>query len=78
MQQVSTFIYNCANNVHLFLILASESDKILTRGDEMKERIIMHSDINHCFAQIEEMMFPELKEVPMAVGGSESKRSGII
>lgn len=43
-----------------------------------KERVILHIDINHCYAQIEEMMFPKLREVPMAVGGHEEKRHGII
>lgn len=42
------------------------------------KRIIVHSDINHAYAQIEEMMHPELRKVPMAVGGSEEKRNGII
>lgn len=42
------------------------------------ERVILHSDINHCYAQIEEMKHPELREVPMAVGGFEEKRHGII
>lgn len=42
------------------------------------ERKILHIDINHCFAQIIEMMYPDLKNVPMAVGGSEESRSGII
>lgn len=43
-----------------------------------QERHILHIDINHCYAQIIEMMYPELKNVAMAVGGSEEKRSGII
>lgn len=38
----------------------------------------MHSDINHCYAQLEEMMHPELRNIPMAVGGSVEKRNGII
>ena len=38
----------------------------------------MHSDINHCFAQIEEMKNPKLKEVPMCVGGSQEERHGIV
>lgn len=42
------------------------------------KRIIIHSDINHCYAQIEEMLRPHLRNVPMAVGGSEEKRNGII
>lgn len=44
----------------------------------MKERKILHIDINHCYAQIMEMLYPQLKEVPMAVGGSEASRHGII
>lgn len=42
------------------------------------ERWMIHSDINHCYAQIEEMMYPELRNVPMAVGGHEEDRHGII
>lgn len=42
------------------------------------KRVIVHSDINHCYAQIEEMLRPQLRNVPMAVGGSEEKRNGII
>lgn len=42
------------------------------------ETAIMHCDINHCYAQIEEMKCPELREVPMAVGGNEELRHGII
>lgn len=44
----------------------------------MWERVIIHSDINHCYAQIEEMMFPELRKVPMVVGGNEQSRHGIV
>lgn len=42
------------------------------------KRKIMHADINHCYAQIVEMLYPALKEVPMAVGGHEELRHGII
>ena len=42
------------------------------------KRIIVHSDINHCYAQLEEMRDPALRHVPMAVGGSAEKRHGII
>lgn len=42
------------------------------------ERTIFHIDINHCYAQIEEMQHPELKSIPMAVGGHEETRHGII
>ena len=41
-------------------------------------RIIVHSDINHCYAQLEEMRDPSLRRIPMAVGGSAEKRHGII
>lgn len=44
----------------------------------LMKRVIVHSDINHCYAQIEEMLNPKLRNVPMAVGGSEEKRHGII
>lgn len=43
-----------------------------------KERVILHSDINHCYAQIEEMKYPELRNVAMVVGGQEEDRHGII
>ncbi len=42
------------------------------------DRIIVHADLNHCYAQIEEMKYPELRNVPMAVGGHEEARHGII
>lgn len=42
------------------------------------KRVIVHSDINHAYAQIEEMKNPRLRTIPMAVGGSEEKRNGII
>lgn len=44
----------------------------------MKDNVIFHIDINHCYAQIEEMKQPHLRDVPMAVGGHEEKRHGII
>ncbi|MGN1344901.1 MAG: DNA polymerase IV [Traorella sp.] len=44
----------------------------------MSERVILHCDINHCYAQIEEMKYPELRDVAMAIGGHEESRHGII
>lgn len=44
----------------------------------LKEKAILHCDINHCYAQLEEMKYPELRNVPMCVGGSEETRSGIV
>lgn len=44
----------------------------------MDTKTIFHIDINHCYAQIEEMRFPKLRDIPMAVGGHEETRHGII
>ena len=41
-------------------------------------RVILHSDLNACYASIECLQRPELKDVPMAVGGDPEKRHGII
>ena len=42
------------------------------------DRIILHSDINSCYASIEHALRPELDGVPLAVGGSVEDRHGII
>ncbi len=42
------------------------------------ERIIIHSDMNSCYASVECSLNPELKGKPVAVGGSEENRHGII
>ncbi len=42
------------------------------------ERTILHCDCNGFFASVETALNPELKDVPMAVGGSEEDRHGII
>ncbi|WP_342621414.1 DNA polymerase IV [Erysipelothrix sp. P66] len=44
----------------------------------MKQRYILHCDIDYCFAQIEILKNPSLANVPMCVGGDESKRHGIV
>ncbi len=41
-------------------------------------RIILHSDLNNCYASIESIHHPEYKEIPLAVGGDPEKRHGII
>lgn len=43
-----------------------------------KDRVILHADIDHAYAQIEEMLCPSMRDIPMAVGGSEESRHGII
>lgn len=44
----------------------------------MKERTILHSDINCCYAAIEHLHHPELSGKPVAVGGNPEERHGII
>ena len=41
-------------------------------------RIILHSDLNNCYASIESISHPEYKKIPVAVGGDPEKRHGII
>lgn len=41
-------------------------------------RIILHSDLNNCYASIESIAHPEYKKIPIAVGGDPEKRHGII
>ncbi|VEJ36242.1 DNA polymerase IV [Aedoeadaptatus ivorii] len=42
------------------------------------ERVILHSDMNNCYASIEAMHNPSLKGKPIVVGGSEAQRHGIV
>lgn len=42
------------------------------------ERIIIHSDMNSCYASVECSLNPELRGKPVAVGGSAEHRHGII
>ena len=44
----------------------------------MKERKILHSDVNNFFASVECVTRPELKGKPVAVTGNPEKRNGII
>jgi len=41
-------------------------------------RNIFHADINNCFASIEVQRRPELRGLPVAVGGDEAKRHGVV
>jgi len=50
----------------------------LYNGGEKVERTILHCDCNGFFASVECALNPELKNVPMAVGGSVEARHGII
>ena len=42
------------------------------------ERVILHSDINSCYVSVELLDRPELRGLPVAVGGYEKARHGII
>ncbi|MBQ9143181.1 MAG: DNA polymerase IV [Lachnospiraceae bacterium] len=44
----------------------------------MRERTILHSDINICYAAIEHLHHPELAGKPLAVGGDPESRHGIV
>ncbi len=44
----------------------------------MDKRFILHCDLNGFFASVECVLKPELKNVPMAVGGDKETRHGII
>ena len=44
----------------------------------MSERIVLHSDLNNCYASIECMLHPELKGKYIAVCGSIEDRHGIV
>ena len=41
-------------------------------------RVILHSDMNACYASIEAKLNPDLKGIPMAVAGNPQNRHGII
>jgi DNA polymerase-4 len=44
----------------------------------LRGRIILHSDINCCYASIEHLHHPELAGKPLAVGGDPEARHGIV
>lgn len=44
----------------------------------MTDRVILHCDCNGYFASVEELLRPELKDVPMAVAGDPKNRHGVI
>ena len=44
----------------------------------MRERIILHSDMNNCYASIERKLDPTLEGKPLIVCGSKKERHGIV
>ena len=55
----------------------SYNDRVILRGEKM-ERVILHSDLNACYASIECMLDPSLRDKPVAVAGNVEDRHGII
>ena len=43
-----------------------------------KERVILHSDLNNCYASIECLHRPEIRDKPVVVGGDVEQRHGIV
>ena len=41
-------------------------------------RVILHIDMNSCYASIECLHHPEIRHLPVAVGGDVEARHGII
>ena len=44
----------------------------------MKERVILHCDLNCFFASVELLSYPALRDVPVAVCGDPESRHGIV
>jgi DNA polymerase-4 len=46
--------------------------------EHMGHRVILHSDINNFYASVECLHRPEIRELPVLVGGDEEARHGIV
>ena len=46
--------------------------------NDTKDRVILHCDMNGCYASVELLSHPELRDRPMAVSGDPDSRHGII
>lgn len=57
--------------------IATSCEFWLVRGEKMS-RVILHSDMNNCYASIELLHRPELRGKPLAVGGDPEARHGIV
>ena len=44
----------------------------------MRERIILHCDLNNFFASVSLLFNPTLKDLPVAVCGDKESRRGIV
>lgn len=50
----------------------------ITKQGVFMERVILHSDMNSCYASIEAKLNPKLRGLPLAVAGNVENRHGII
>lgn len=69
------YIYPCEEGSYKTYDLPSIRWKVV---EEMKDRTILHSDINCCYAAIEHLHHPEFNGKPLAVGGDPEARHGIV
>ena len=44
----------------------------------MKDRVILHSDLNNFYASVERILYPELAGKPIAVCGDKEMRHGVV
>lgn len=74
---MTVIIKNTSYNERRILAVTYE-DVCYLYGTNMRERVILHSDINCCYASIELLHHPELRGKPVAVGGDPESRHGIV
>ena len=71
-----------ARELYLYLQEAARSKKQYNTNrlevNVVGDRVILHSDINSCYASIELLHHPELRGKPVAVGGDPKARHGIV
>ena len=58
--------------------MPGNTGEIRTEQPGGDDRVILHCDLNNFYASVECLYRPELKHLPVAVGGSVEKRHGII
>lgn len=76
--QTVNFIHTLDKHIILGYNIPINRTNVLVAGGVTVERIIIHSDMNSCYASIECSLNPGLKGKPVAVGGSVEDRHGII